>query len=610
MSSSSIYKTMYHAPKPVGIENRKAYIVGGGMAGMATAAFLVDDAGMPGKNITILEQLSVVGGSMDGARKKSGYQNRGERELEPHMQCLWYLCSKIPSLENPGRTVLDDIVDFNKDEPIHSECRALVHQGYIYSKIHDFKMPQKVQEDFLRLLNTPEKELEDKSIEDYFGKDSPFFDSTFWLCFHTMLAFKPHHSVIEAQRYMLRFALGTRAEYLEGIVHTKYNEYDAIIKPIQIWLADKGVKMVRDCSVTDLDMDEACSTVHRIHTRQAGKDTTIAISDGDLVFVTNGSMTQNTTYGDNNTLAYVNRSTEDLGVFTLWGKLAKKDEKFGHPEKFISDIEKTKWVSFFPTIKGYPQFVRRLEELTGSEAGTGGAVSIKDSSWEIGFILHHKPFFPDQADDEDVFWGNGLSGERKGDYIKKPIGECTGNEILTEFLYHLNLLDMKDELLAHTYVSTATMPYINSEFMPRKITDRPRVVPEGCTNLGFIGQFVEVEGDCVFTVETSVRTAMEAVYKLTKLDKEILEVFPSRYDIRYTIETFKKNANIKGKITEKDLPKINPLKLLELKKTILDYLNSIPPYYHTYTGRDQTVPEKESVLKPKYPLDTENKKKN
>ncbi len=149
------------------------------------------------------------------------------------------------------------------------------------------------------------------------------------------------------------------------------------------------------------------------------------------------------------------------------------------------------------------------------------------------------------------------------------------------------------------------MPYINSEFMPRKVTDRPCGVPEGCTNLGFLGQFVEVQDDAVFTVETSVRTAMEAVYTLTKLDKDVIEVYPSRYDIRYLIESTKKNAGIKGKFTVADLPKINPFKLNKIRKMILNYLNSIPPYYSLYTGRDQSVPEKESVLNPKFPKDTD-----
>lgn len=31
----NIYSTFYHAPKPDGIEKRNAYIVGGGIAGLA-----------------------------------------------------------------------------------------------------------------------------------------------------------------------------------------------------------------------------------------------------------------------------------------------------------------------------------------------------------------------------------------------------------------------------------------------------------------------------------------------------------------------------------------------------------------------------------------------
>ncbi|RPI33830.1 MAG: oleate hydratase [Chloroflexota bacterium] len=600
----NIFRTLYHAPKTAGIERRKAYIVGGGIAGLAAAAFLTDDAGMPGKNIIIFEAQPEVGGAMDGVRREFGYQNRGERELEAYMECLWYLCSKVPSLENPGRTVLDEVVDFNKDEPIHSECRALVKQGHILSTIHTMKLPPKVQADLQRLMATPEKDLEDISIQDFFGKNAAaLFASNFWLCFHTMLAFRPHHSLMEMRRYLLRFNLGARIEYLEGIVHTQYNEYDAIIKPLKLWLVAKGVKIMTGCAVTDIDLDAGCNQVQRIQARQNGGDFTIPVAETDWVFVTNGSLTQNATFGDNTTVVPVDRSTDDRGVFTLWEKLARKHEKFGHPEKFIGDIDQTKWISFFPTIKGYPQFIQKLEELTGSVAGTGGAISIKDSAWELGFILHHKPFFPDQADDEEVFWGNGLSGENIGDYINKPMFECTGDEIMTEFLYHLGLLEMKDELLAHTYVSTCMMPYINAEFMPRKVTDRPKVVPEGCTNLGFIGQFVEVQDDAVFTVETSVRTAMEAVYQLTKLDKDVLEVYPSRYDIRLLITMMKRNAGIKGKLTGADLPKINPFRLNKIRKTILDNLNAIPPYDYVYTGRDRSVPEKESVLHPKFPLD-------
>lgn len=492
-----------------------------------------------------------------------------------------YLQAHVPlrrtlSLENPGRTVLDDIVDFNKDEPIHSEARAFVRQGHIVSDIHDFKVSKSDMADLMRLFETPESEFEDVSIEQYFKPS--FLESNLWLCFSSMLAFKPRHSVLEAMRYWQRFALGVRIEYLEGIVHTKYDEYDAIIKPVEVWLEKKGVNISRGTKVLDIAMDKGMNTVQSLAVRRNERDELIAVAAQDCVFFTNGSMIQNTRYGDNKTVALLDRSTADLGVFDLWRKLADKDPKFGRPAKFLKDIDKMTFISYFPTIK--------------------------DSSWFMSFILHHKPFFPEQSEDVEVFWGNGLYPDRVGDYVKKPMLQCTGEEILTELLYHLGLLDMREELLKHTYVSVAAMPYIMSQFTPRKVSDRPRIVPEGCTNLAFIGQFVEVPGDVVFTVETSVRTALEAVYSLAKLDKEIIEVIPVRYDIRYNISRFKKFSNIKGEITERDLPKIKLHELPGLKKKLVKMLNGYPDFDSLYTGCDRSVPRKVSVLNPKAPLDT------
>ncbi|WP_124066672.1 oleate hydratase [Clostridium sp. E02] len=594
----NIYSTMYHPHKPEGMASRNAYIVGGGLAGLAAAAFLVDDAGMPGENITILEKHNDVGGSMDGMRNEFGYLCRGEREMEPYMECLWYLYSKIPSLENEGRTVLDDIVDFNREEPIHSEYRVIVNQGEIYNRVHDYRFSPKDMADMQRFLSLPESALEDKTISDFF--DESFFMSSCWINFHSCLAFKTYHSALECQRYFQRFALEVRHEYLEGIIHTKYCEYDSMIHPLMKWLTDKGVKTSYGCWVHDLEMDDACNTAKSIHLKQGGKDSVISMDQKDLILVTNGSMTTNSAFGDNKTVAPLNRDTKDLGAFTLWQNLAKKHEKFGHPEKFIGHIDKTKWVSFMPTIKGYPELVSRIEKMSGSKAGTGGAVTILDSNWDMSFELHHNPFFLDQKEDEQVMWGYGCYGENIGNYIKKPMHECTGDEIMTELLYHLNMLDIKDEVLAHSYISTCMMPYITSQFMPRKETDRPKNVPDGCTNIGFLGQYVEIPEDVVFTVEMSVRTALEAIYKLTGIEKDILEVYPSKYDIRYTVERLKKFAGktTEEELTEDDIPAIKSLNEKQMKHMAVSMLNSYPPYYKMYLGRDKTVALKKSVLHP------------
>lgn len=153
--TTKLYDFLYHPKKPKGIETSKAHIVGGGIAGLAAAAFLVDDAGMPGENITIYEKRQDVGGCCGVIGTDGAYVCPGERELEPHMECLWYLCSKIPSLDTPGRTVLDETVDVNRELPIHSECRAIQNQGHIWEGIHDYRMGPETTEKLQKFITEP-----------------------------------------------------------------------------------------------------------------------------------------------------------------------------------------------------------------------------------------------------------------------------------------------------------------------------------------------------------------------------------------------------------------------------------------------------------------------
>lgn len=167
--------------------------------------------------------------------------------------------------------------------------------------------------------------------------------------------------------------------------------------------------------------------------------------------------------------------------------------------------------------------------------------------------------------------------------------ECSGDEILTELLYHFDMLDMKEELVKHTYMSTCMMPYITSQFMPRNISDRPKVVPEGCTNLAFVGQYVETPTDAVFTVETSCRTGMYAAYALSGVEKQPLEIAPTFYDVRYILGQMRKMQNVEGDFTEKNLPKVNPFKLKEMQEQALALVNGVEPYPSLYPGKKAPV---------------------
>lgn len=566
------------AHKPEGIEERKAHIIGGGIAGLASAVFLIDDCYVPGENVTIYDQLALMGGSMDGAKIGEGkYTCRGERELEPYMECLWYLGNKIPSLYTPGRTITEETVEVNKADRIDAKARILVKQGQVWDGITKFKMSPALAQKMGQMLTMPEEEMNDITIEEFFGPTFEEFKmNPTWQCFHTMLAFKDYHSMIEMKRYMIRFIqFQPGMERLDGILHTKYNEFDSLIDPILHWLRDKGVHFVNEVTITDLEMNSDFSAVTKIIGNGVNGEFEIPVSEKDMVISTLASMTQNSAYGDNTHKAETNLSTQK-GFFSVWEKLAARSPKFGHPEKFDTKVEKTKWMSAFVIIKGKKEFCAKIREKYGYPKDcVTGAISILDSSWDISFVLYDK-YFANQAEDEDMLWFDGLWGENIGDYIKKPMAECTGEEVMQEFLYHLGMLDEYDELMKHTYVSLTMMPYITSQFMPRNSKgDRPRVIPEGSKNYAFIGQYVELDGDVVFTVETSVRTAMMAAYGLTGIDRKVLPLYQGQYDIRWLVMCAKKMMQT-DEIKLSDLPPVNPLAIKKDIQGMLDFINSVP----------------------------------
>ena len=133
--------------------------------------------------------------------------------------------------------------------------------------------------------------------------------------------------------------------------------------------------------------------------------------------------------------------------------------------------------------------------------------------------------------------------------------DCTGIEITEEWLYHMGVPEdeIHDMATKSAHCVPCMMPYITAFFMPTTEGDRPKVVPDGCVNFAFIGQFADTVRDTVFTTEYSVRTAMEAVYTLLDVDRGVPEVFASCYDIRVLLDSTSKMMDGK-KLTDLKLP--------------------------------------------------------
>ena len=200
---------------------------------------------------------------------------------------------------------------------------------------------------------------------------------------------------------------------------------------------------------------------------------------------------------------------------------------------------------------------------------TGGIVSCKDSSWLLSWTINRQGQFKDQPKDEVCVWVYSLFTDVKGDYIQKPMKECTGKEITEEWLYHLGVPveEIPDMARNSARCVPCMMPYITAFFMPRSAGDRPKVVPDGCVNFAFLGQFADTVRDTVFTTEYSVRTAMEAVYTLLDVDRGVPEVFGSCYDIRVLLDSTSKMMDGK-KITDIKLPFMATLAEKKIKKEI------------------------------------------
>jgi oleate hydratase len=495
----------------------KAYLVGGGIGSLAAAAFMIRDGGVAGGDITIFEAMPLAGGSLDGGgNADSGYTLRGGRMLTTdNYECTWDLFKSIPSLEHPGRTVYEETIAFNELHKSHSRARLVDRNRFkVDVTSMGFSMQDRIE--LVKLEEADEKDLGDSAITDWLSPE--FFETKFWHMWATTFAFQPWHSAVEFKRYLRRFMMEfSRIETLAGVKRTVYNQYDSLVRPLQHWLQQQGVQVVFDCRVDDLTLSEDASTVTAIHCVREGVAQVIAIGPQDLVFFQNGSMTDASSFGSMQS-APPRLDKRDSQGWVLWEKLAKGRPQFGNPAAFNSSIPESWWESFTVTLKD-TAFFDRMERFTGNVAGTGGLVTFKDSNWFMSVVLAHQPHFVGQPEGVQVFWGYGLHPDRIGNFVAKPMAECTGEEILRELCGHLNF--DYEEVMSNANCIPCRMPYITSMFMPRQHSDRPLPVPAGSRNLAFVSQFVEVPEDVVFTVEYSVRAAQMAVYQLLNVQREV-----------------------------------------------------------------------------------------
>lgn len=543
--SSGTYEAFAHPEKPEGVEKKSAYIIGTGLAGLTAAFYLVRDGQMPGNHIHLLEKLELAGGSCDGYKDvHKGFYMRGGREMDNHFEIMWDVFRDVPSIETPNVSVLDEYYWLNKHDPNYSLCRATVNKGEDAHTDKLFKLDKDSAMALSQLFITPEANLEDKKISDVLPES--FWETNFWLYWQTMFAFQKWSSALEMKRYLCRYV-----HHIDGLPDfsalrfTKYNQYESMILPLIEYLKKHDVDVQFGMDVKNVVIEEADGkkTAKELIYVKDNKEQSIPLTADDLVFITNGCCTDTSSYGDQTHAPDLSHIVNGKGEsWDLWKNIAKqaKHDEYGHPDVFCSDTEATNWMS--ATVEtSNEDIIQHIINICkrdprAGKVTTGGIVTVKDSvdNWFLSWTINRQPQFKSQNKDTILVWLYALHTDTEGNYIKKAMRDCTGEEICQEWLYHIGMDESKIKDYSENTCNTTTcfMPYINAFFQPRKNVDRPKVVPECAVNFAFIGQFAETPRDTIFTTEYSMRTGMESVYTLLNVDRGVPEVWGSQYDIR------------------------------------------------------------------------------
>lgn len=548
--SAGNYQTLLTPTHPKKNRKRKAYVVGADIPGLSAAAFLIRDAGFDPANVTILvNPAEERSGPANKGNPDEGFVARGRQELEEHFQTMWDLYSSIPSLTQGG-TVLEEVASLNAEDPNTAPLRFTNKRGKNADGDEAFGLSDKALRSITDLVLALPEDLYDREIRKRTSKE--FLNSPFWTHLRTTFGFEKWHSALELKLHLQRYAhLLPHLADMSGWLTTRYGRYDSLVLPVRTWLEQQGVAIL-DAVVDEVDFDIDFLTETKVATsitytpvdedgKSVGEPVVKRVKKRDLLLVTLGSVTENASVGDHHSAAVEVKEVRPGGSWDLWRKIAVFDPAFGNPDNFCTRTGATRWHSATLTLSS-DQIRSLIEKMTGRDpsAGktvTGGVVTAVDSPWLLSWSVPRQPHFPEQREDQTVVWLYGKDPDAKGSYVRKPMRACTGEEITKEWLYHLGapLKDIDALAASQVIARPVSQPFVTSPLLPRHGTDRPKVVPDGAVNFGFLGQFVEASRDVILTPEYSTRSAMEAVYTLADVERAVPEVYNSTYDVRHLI---------------------------------------------------------------------------
>ena len=495
----------------------KAHLVGGGIASLAAAVHLIRDGGMLGANIHIYEARDTLGGCLAaGGSADKGYILPGGRVFEAQYRCALDLFSVIPSVSDPTRSLKHEIEEFHRTTGWYDKARLVGGNARILDA-EDFGLSVADKLALARLLLTPETFLEGIRLDEWFP--AGFFRTNLWFMWTTIMNSLPQHSAAEFRRFMNRYLhILPDIVRMTKIYRTRFDQYEAIVLPIQKWLHEQAVNVHLNTRAVDVDFLPSLDkiTAQGLVVERSGTQKTIPVAPEDCVFVTNGSQLADYSIGS---MKEPPPSISTAQSWALWEKLSQGRKDFGHPGVFFGHPQDSRWVTFTVTATD-PTFFNRLQAFTGNQTGRGGLISFTESNWLLTVVTFHQPEFVAQPGHVQLWWGYGLYPDKPGNLVRKPMTQCSGEDILREVLHHLSFMDDEARIIGGSNCIPCLLPQVGSIWSVRRQGDRPPIIPNGSTNFAFLGEFAELPVEAAFSMEYAVRTARVAVSALLGLDRK------------------------------------------------------------------------------------------
>lgn len=259
-------------------------------------------------------------------------------------------------------------------------------------------------------------------------------------------------------------------------------------------------------------MRDGRKKISRLNLLENGYQTALDMGAHDIVILMLGSTVSGTSTGTCNyppPTRSIEPNEEYDENWTIWLELITHSHTFGNPYNFCTRVDDSTLTSFTITTADtcFWEFLASI----ATHAEVGAFILLPESNWDLRLCIPMQPVFGQQPENIHVIWGFALFPKASGNYVQKPMEACSGAQVITEILGHLNYHSTVDD----TTTIPRHMPRMSSLLLVRSIADRPEVIPPKTSHLALVGQFVEIPWYTCVDMSYGIRTAQIATSQLT-----------------------------------------------------------------------------------------------